>query len=63
MSSQLSVIVTSSTLKAMVIYKSDKGYFNEPVKKLLTEMIQDRDFLDLDRPMEEAKNLDFIRNT
>jgi hypothetical protein len=55
--------VTSATLKAMAIYKSDKGYFNEPIKKMITEVIQDKDFLDSDRPMEEAKNLDFIRST
>lgn len=47
----------------MVMYKKDKAYFNEPVKKLLTEMISEKNFLDLDRPMQESKDLDFIKST
>jgi hypothetical protein len=47
----------------MVIYKRDKAYFNEPVKKLITEMIQDKNFLDHDRPIQKTKEIDFIRTT
>ena len=63
MQSQLSVIVISSHLKAMVVYKQDKAYFSEPVKKMLTEMIQDKNFLDLDRPLEQGRQIDFIKQT
>lgn len=47
----------------MVFYKKDKAYFHEPAKKLLTEIIQDKNFLDLDRPLEQGNNIELIRRT
>ncbi len=61
--SQLSVVVVSSSLQAMVVQRQDKAYFHESVKKMLTEMIQEKNFIDLDRPIQKNKQIDFIRQT
>jgi hypothetical protein len=63
MRSQLSVVVTSSSLQAMVMNRQDKAYFHESVKKMLTEMIQEKNFIDMDRPIQRNKQIDFIRAT
>ena len=34
-----------------MIQRSDKLYFNETIKKLLDERVQERQFLDIDRPV------------
>jgi len=51
MRSQLTVVVASSSLQAMVVNRKDKAFFHESVKKMLTEMIQEKNFIDLDRPI------------
>ncbi len=61
--SQLSIVVGSRSLQAMVMYKQDKAYFHESVKKILTEMIQEKNFIDMDRPIERNRQIDFIRST
>lgn len=59
--SQLTVLATSSIVKVIVIKRSDKGYFNETTKKILDERIQDKEYLDVDRPIKKLKNLEKIR--
>jgi hypothetical protein len=44
-----------------VIYKSDKIYFCETLKKLLDERIIDREFIDEDRPIRKRGDIEGIK--
>jgi len=49
----MSVIAASSEVKVMIITKKDKAYFNENIKKVLDERIQEKKFIDFDRPVKK----------
>ena len=61
LSSQLSVVVKSHELKCMMIRRQDKVYFGESIKKIFDERMQMYEFKDIDRPMQEAVQIEKIR--
>ena len=57
------MVAKSSILRVISISKNDKQYFNETVKKLLDERIQEKTFIDLDRPLKKLRSLYNIRDS
>lgn len=53
----------SSTLKALILSKSDKSFlFNETLKKLLDERLLDLEFVgDVDRPRRKAREIEGVK--
>ncbi|CDW89869.1 UNKNOWN [Stylonychia lemnae] len=59
--SQLTIVATSSLVKIIIIQRGDKSYFNETTKKIIEERIQEKEYLDVDRPIKKLKDLEKIR--
>lgn len=61
LSSQLSIIVCSHELKCMLIKKTDKMYFGDSIKKVFDEKMKQYEFIDIDRPYRELRQVEAVR--